>query len=107
MAMLGFLELMASQGVGEDEMYKAALAANSYWFPDTYLTIAAYMKQNGVEWNNVSPKDVLGVGYSSASGYARVSSQVIQPHQEQEGSGCGVDTGGTTAPSRQQGGCGV
>lgn len=30
MAMLGLLELMASQGVTEDQMYKAALVANSY-----------------------------------------------------------------------------
>src|SRR3989344_7376730 len=37
MAMLGLLELMASQGVSEEDMWKAALAVNSYWFPDTYL----------------------------------------------------------------------
>ncbi|MEK7125951.1 MAG: hypothetical protein AAB835_00485, partial [Patescibacteria group bacterium] len=35
MAMLGLLELMASQGVGEQDMYKTALAVNSYWFPET------------------------------------------------------------------------
>ncbi len=40
MAMLGLLELMAAQGVSEGEMYKIALVVNSYWFPDTYLTIA-------------------------------------------------------------------
>ena len=34
MAMLGLLELMASQGVGEQDMYKAALTVNSYWFPN-------------------------------------------------------------------------
>ena len=39
MAMLGLLELMASQGIGEDEMYKTALVVNSYWFPDNYLKI--------------------------------------------------------------------
>ena len=32
MAMLGLLELMASQGALEEEMYKQALAVNSYWF---------------------------------------------------------------------------
>jgi len=48
MAMLGLLELMAAQGVGEEEMYKAALAVNSYWFPDTYLTIAEYMQNKGI-----------------------------------------------------------
>ncbi len=33
MAMLGLLELMAGQGVSEQDMYKIALAVNSYWFP--------------------------------------------------------------------------
>ena len=41
MAMLGLLELMASQSVNEQDMWKVALAVNSYWFPDTYLTIAS------------------------------------------------------------------
>ncbi len=47
MAMLGFLELMASQGVSEKEMYDAALATNVYWFPDTYLTIGKYLNKKG------------------------------------------------------------
>ena len=33
MAMLGFLELMASQGANEQDLYQAALNANSLWFP--------------------------------------------------------------------------
>src|SRR3989344_5788143 len=32
MAMLGLLELMASQGASEQDMWRAALAVNSYWF---------------------------------------------------------------------------
>src|SRR3989338_3332622 len=32
MAMLGLLELMASQGVSEQDMWKTALTVNSYWF---------------------------------------------------------------------------
>lgn len=76
LAMLGLLELLASQGASEEEMYKAALAANSYWFPDTYQTIALYEQQKGVAWENVLPREVLGYDYSSASGFARVASQV-------------------------------
>jgi len=34
MAMLGLLELMASQGTSEDEMYQTARQMNSFWFPD-------------------------------------------------------------------------
>ena len=87
-AMLSLLEILASQGVGEDEMYKAALAVNSYWFPDTYQTIAVYMQQKGIAWENVSPKEVLGVDYSSASGFARVAAEVAP--QGGSGASCGV-----------------
>lgn len=89
MAMLGLLELMASQGVNEEEMYKAALAINSYWFPDTYLNIAKFMKQRGIEWNSVKPQDVLSANFSSSQGYRQVLSQV-QPVQSSGGGGCGV-----------------
>ena len=108
MAMLGLLELMASQGVSESEMWQAALAVNSYWFPDTYLTIATYMKNKGVEWSAVKPQEILGVNYSSASGYAKIASQVVQPQQGGGGNGCGVETGQPAAvSSKQQSGCGI
>jgi len=69
-------------------MYKAALAVNSYWFPDTYQTIAVYMQQKGIAWENVSPKEVLGVDYSSASGFARVAAEVAP--RGGSGASCGV-----------------
>ena len=107
MAMLGLLELMASQSVSEEEMWKTALAVNSYWFPDTYLTIAAYMKNKGVEWQKTNPKEMLGDGYSSASGYARIASLVAAPTRGSGGGGCAVDSGGAPATPRQQSGCGI
>ncbi len=107
MAMLGLLELLASQGVSEEGMWKAALAVNSYWFPDTYLTIATYLKNKGVDWQDVSPEEILGMNYSSVSGYRRVASQVVEPREQRGGNGCGVDTGETINPQRQQGGCGI
>ena len=90
MAMLGLLELMASQGVSEQDMYKTALAVNSYWFPDTYLTIATYMQQKGIDWKDVSPKEILSADYSSGSGYANISSKVIQSQQRGGGGSCGA-----------------
>lgn len=89
MAMLGLLELMASQGVGEEEMYKMALLVNSYWFPDTYLTIAKYFQKRGVDWNSVNPKEVLGSAYSSGAGYQQILAEV-EPVQPQGGGGCGI-----------------
>ncbi len=89
MAMLGLLELMASQGVNEQDMWKTALLVNSYWFPDTYLTIATYMKNKEVDWKDVNPQEILGINYSSASGYAKIASQVVKSKQ-QRGGNCGV-----------------
>ncbi len=89
MAMLGFLELMASKGLSEEKMYEIALSVNSYWFPDTYLTIAEYLKQNGISWGKTNPRDVLGVDFSSATGYRRVLSQ-IAPTLKNGGGSCGV-----------------
>ena len=110
MAMLGLLELMASQGVGEEEIYKVALAVNSYWFPDNYLTIAKYMESKGVDWKKVNPKEILGKDYSSSSGFAKVLQQVPQQSSGGGGGGCGVDAGVSVAPAasqRQQPGCGI
>ena len=89
MAMLGLLELMASQGVSESDMYKAALTVNSYWFPDTYMTLATYFQSQGVDWSTVDPKTVLGAAYSSAQGYQQIEKK-ITPVQTQSSGGCGV-----------------
>ena len=89
MAMLGLLELMASQGVSEAEMYKTALKMNSYWFPDTYLTIAKYLAGKGIAWEQADAKGILSSEFSSAGGYRQVRSQV-EPVQQQGGGGCGV-----------------
>jgi len=89
MAMLGLLELMASQGVSEKDMWKAALAVNSFWFPDTYFTIATYMKDKGILWKDVNPQEVLGAEYSSAQGYAAIAAQV-ETKGSRSGGGCGV-----------------
>ncbi|MBI2639484.1 MAG: hypothetical protein HYW90_01160 [Candidatus Sungbacteria bacterium] len=89
MAMLGLLELLASQGVSENEMYKVALQVNAYWFPGTYLTIAKYLEMKGVSWGSADPKEVLGARYSSASGYRQILNE-ITPAPTPSGGGCGV-----------------
>jgi len=89
MAMLGLLELMAVDGASEEEMYDIALKVNSYWFPDAYLTIAKYFGERGTAWDEVSPKDVLGSLYSSASGFSKILAEVDPPEPGGGGS-CGV-----------------
>lgn len=89
MAMLGLLELGASQGLSEQELYDMALSVNAYWFPETYLTIAKFLDMQGLVWDDVSPKELLGNNFSSSSGYRGVLSQV-EPVGQQGGGGCGV-----------------
>ena len=85
MAMLGLLELMASQGASEEDMWKTAMTVNSYWFPDTYLTIATYMENKGIQWKDADPKEILGASYSSAAGYRKIAEEVVQPPGQQKG----------------------
>ena len=74
---------------GEDEMYEAALQANSYWFPDTYLMLAKYFEGHGTNWANVDPKEVLGAKYSSGQGYSKILEE-MKPTTIQRGAGCSV-----------------
>ncbi|MDO8183456.1 MAG: hypothetical protein Q7T49_00520 [bacterium] len=89
MAMLGLLELGASQGLGEKELYRLALIANSYWFSDTYLTIAEYLEQTGVDWAEVDPKELVGKDYSSGTGFAKIKAKVVRTERGL-GTSCGV-----------------
>lgn len=89
MAMLGLLELMASQGVSEDEMYKVALIVNSYWFPDTYITIAKYLDSQGKNWSKADPKEILGFDYSSGAGFQKIRSK-MEDSGVGGGGSCGV-----------------
>lgn len=88
MAMLGLLELLSSQGATEDQMYKAALQMNSFWFTAQYENINRYLEMKGRVPSEVSPKEILGKEYSSASGYGKVMSSL--PGGKQGGSSCGA-----------------
>ncbi len=89
MAMLGLLELMASQGASEADMYKMALQVNTLWFPDTYEVIKTFITSQGIDWNTVDPKKILGAEYSSVSRYQKVLSQ-IKPQEQKGGASCGA-----------------
>ena len=88
MAMLGLLELMASQGAGEATMYQSALVVNSFWFPDTYQNIGMFLSQKGINAESVPPQDVLSAEYSSASGYRTVVA-ALKPEEDKRAS-CGI-----------------
>ncbi len=89
MAMLGLLELLASQGKNEEQMYQTALTVNSYWFPENYLTIARYLQENGQNWDQVKPQEILGANYSSSTGYQNILNKTV-PVSPKPSPGCGV-----------------
>lgn len=94
-ALLGLLQLGAAQDLSEDDLYREALAFNSFWFPDTYIQTALYFKAaKNIDWSDVDPKLVMGEEYSSISGwYKNVEAEVqrlgLVP-QQQGGANCGA-----------------
>lgn len=92
MAILGLIELLASQGFTEDEIYKAALAFNSYWFPQTYIDLAYYFQtKESTPWEGVDPKRALSAQFSSAQGYQAVKQQIENiPGAPSRGGSCGA-----------------
>lgn len=91
MAALGYIELAVAQGVSEKQIYKDILALNSFWFPQTYVELAAYFDKQGIDWNRVGAKTALGSQYSSAQGsqQTRQNVQNIPGLNIQQG-GCGA-----------------
>ena len=94
-AALGLIELMASQGFSETEIFEALKAFNSYWFPQQYFENAIYFKiKEGKDWKDVDAKTVLGKDYSSYSGWANVDSYLksngILEQVQSSGGSCGA-----------------
>lgn len=95
MAMLGLIELMVSQGASDDEIYEAAVAANTYWFPDTALEIAMYLQAfEGTQWRDADPRKVVGNDFSSGAGAQKVNLALreaeILPEPPEGGGSCGA-----------------
>lgn len=70
-ALLGLLELGASEGLSKDALYREALAFNSFWFPQQYVLLAVHFELvDHVSWANVDPELALSKNFSSASGFS-------------------------------------
>ncbi len=95
MALLGILELMASQGASEADMYNAAKYINAFWFPGNYSDLALYFKnKEGKSFKDIDAKTILSKDYSSATGYQNKKQWLTQ-------------NGVVETPAKQGGGCGV
>jgi hypothetical protein len=72
-ALYGLLQLGASQGLTDKELYGEALAFNSFWFEDNYVRTALYFAvERGVAWRDVDPKEVMRPKYSSLSSWQTI-----------------------------------
>lgn len=95
MAMLGLLELMASQDTSVDEMFQAAKYANAYWYPQQSLELAAYFKASQkLNFDQVDARQLVSRQFSSLSGFQAVhqwlSAHGLLPQAGGGGSGCGI-----------------
>src|SRR3989344_3567816 len=95
MAMLGLIELMVSQGASDEEVYTAAKAANTYWFPDSMMEIAMYFSElQDMSWDSVDAKIVVSQEYASAQGARKVKLALqeaqLVPQPTQVGGSCGA-----------------
>ncbi len=93
MAMLGLLELMASQGASMDEMFEAAKYVNAYWFPQQALETAVYLKANqGTDFVDAEARRVTGREFFSGSGFGSIHASLQAsgwlPPQEGRGGSC-------------------
>jgi hypothetical protein len=69
-ALLGLLALGVSQGLGEDELLREALAFNAFWFPHQYAHTALYFASaRNTAWREVDAREVLDAPLSSAGGW--------------------------------------
>lgn len=78
MAMLGLLELMASQDASEDDMFIAAKYINAYWYPRQNMELAAFFqKTQKVDFAHIDARTLLSAKYSSGSGFQAVHQWLV------------------------------
>lgn len=95
MAMLGLLELMASQDASIEEMFEAAKNVNAFWFPQQTMEIAlGFQKGNGQHFAQVDAREFVGPSFSSGSGFQNVHQWLVENNLLEQvpnnGNSCGV-----------------
>ena len=95
MALLGLLELMASQAATADEMFLAVKQVNAFWFPDQMLEVATYFQAvEGKSFDAVDARQAVSSQYFSGSGFAQTHQALLEkgllPQATSGGQSCGV-----------------
>jgi hypothetical protein len=79
MAMLGLLELMASQDASTDEMFETAKYVTAFWYPQQMLEIAtAFKTAKNVDFLQADARTVVGRQFASISGFQAVHQWLAQ-----------------------------
>jgi hypothetical protein len=78
MAMLGLIELMASQNASVNQMFEAAKYANAYWFPQQNLELAISFKASqNADFGRIDARQLVSNRYSSGSGFQFVHQWLV------------------------------
>lgn len=95
MAMLGLLELMASQNATTDDMLTAAKYVTAFWYPQQMLEIAiAFKAGKNVDFIQADASSVISPQFASLSGFQSVhqwlSQNSLLEQAPNSGGSCGV-----------------
>ncbi len=95
MAMLGLLELMASQGASTDQMFEAAKYVTAFWYPQQMLEVATVFKATqDVDFETADSRQVVSSQYASGSGFQAVHQYLatngLLEQAPSSGGSCGV-----------------
>ena len=95
MAMLGLMELMASQNATAEQMLETAKYANAYWYPAQTVEQAIFIKNTASQdYQDVDARLLLGPQYSSGSGFQAMHQYLAQndllPQAPKSNNSCGV-----------------
>ncbi len=95
MALLGLLELVASQGVSADVMFQVAKYVTAFWYPQQMFEIAtALQAAQKVGFDQVDARTVVSAQVASSSGFQSVHQWLAQNGLLQQspasGNSCGV-----------------
>lgn len=95
MAMLGLLQLLASQDASLEQMFAAAKAVNGFWFPQQALETAVFFKATmNLDYADVEPRMATGPEVFSGRGFRQVHQWLAEndllTQPQGGGNSCGV-----------------
>lgn len=95
MALMAVMQLMASEGANEKQMFEAAKYFNAFWFPGNYYDLALYFKnKEGKNFKDIPGEVILSQEFSSATGWSKakewLANKGIIQQPPKQGGGCGV-----------------